>query len=537
MTTRPGQLAAGRLALACGGSSPDPALPVLAFAVAFAAVFATYAETFLSMATTWASSGTYGHGFAVLPVVMWLVHRRRRELAATEPGVCWGALPLLGALAGTWMLGRWCGVAVVEQASLLVMVPTVLLLVLGREFLARAAFPAGFALLAVPIGDFLLSPMMSLTAAGAVTLLHWSGIEAHRDGWIIATPAGRFVVAEACSGLRYLIASFATALLFAHLFLRGLRRQVAFIAFAVAIPVLGNVLRAWLLMALAGPAGTRLVTGADHLLYGWLTFVIFTVPVLTAGVLLAGRQPPGVPASTAPAVFAAALARRRLRHGRAAGAALAVLIAGPLGYAALAVPEAGKPVPEAPPALLGAVAAGPAAAPWWLRPGTGWDMRHVAYHGERLSFDLHVFRQGAAPADVGTLRQQLASETVTLASDVEIVAQSGAVSYREMRLEQAGQAFLVGYWFVIGAERTANPITAKLMEIRTIFRGEHEKPALIAVALNMDKLDHPGDSLRSIVAGLQVRHLACTSFEAAMPVADEVVRCRASLVSDTKQGT
>jgi hypothetical protein len=105
-----------------------------------------------------------------------------------------------------------------------------------------------------------------------------------------------------------------------------------------------------------------------------------------------------------------------------------------------------------------------------------------------------------------------------------------------MRLERAGQAWLIGYWFVIGADRTANPITAKLMEIRTIIRGEHNKPALVAVALNMAELHHPGDSLRSIVAGLQIPPPACTSFEPAMPVADGSVHCRASSASETKQG-
>jgi exosortase A len=419
---------AGRFATTGGDPSGELALPVLAFAAVVSAVLATYVGTLLSMASTWASSDTYGHGFAVLPAALWLVYRQRRELAATEPRVCWGGLPLLGAFVTTWMLGRWCDVAVLEQASLLAMVPAALLLVLGREYLARIAFPAGFALLAVPVGDFLLSPLMSVTAAGAVALLHGSGIESYRDGWIIATPAGRFVVAEACSGLRYLIASFATGLLFAHLFLRGLGRQLAFVALAVGVPLLGNIVRAWMIIALAGPAGTRLVVGADHLLHGCLMFLVFMVPVLAVGLLLAGRQPSPPRGDTVYGGFGATLARQRRRHACAAGAGLTILLAGPLGHAALGTPAAIRAAPEIPAALMGAVAAGPAARPRWLRPGTGWDMRHIAYGGEHLSFEIHHFRQGSAGADIGTLRQQLAGETVTLAADVEIVAQSGAVS-------------------------------------------------------------------------------------------------------------
>jgi hypothetical protein len=69
-----------------------------------------------------------------------------------------------------------------------------------------------------------------------------------------------------------------------------------------------------------------------------------------------------------------------------------------------------------------------------------------------------------------------------------------------MRLQEQARTLMVGYWFEVDSGRTANPVTAKLMEIRTMLTGEHKKPALIAVVLDTKGLDQPGASLHAIIA-------------------------------------
>ena len=70
--------------------------------------------------------------------------------------------------------------------------------------------------------------------------------------------------------MRYLIASFTVGALFAYLNYRSLKRRLIFIAVAIAVPIVANWLRAFLIVMLGHPSGNKLAAGADHLLYGWV---------------------------------------------------------------------------------------------------------------------------------------------------------------------------------------------------------------------------------------------------------------------------
>ena len=92
---------------------------------------------------------------------------------------------------------------------------------------------------------------------------------------------------------------------------------------------------------------------------------------------------------------------------------------------------------------------------------------------------------------------------------VAVPSPEGPIQVRQMRLDEGKRSWIVAYWFAVGRERTANPVTAKLMEVRTIINGEHKKPALIAVALETKGLDQPGASLNAIVGEVAAPMAGC----------------------------
>jgi exosortase len=79
----------------------------------------------------------------------------------------------------------------------------------------------------------------------SMALLGQTGVPAHLDGIFISTPTGLFRVAEACSGVRFLVAMAALAALVANLCFRSWPRRAAFVAAAMAIPVAANGVRAF----------------------------------------------------------------------------------------------------------------------------------------------------------------------------------------------------------------------------------------------------------------------------------------------------
>ena len=186
-------------------------------------------------------------------------------------------------LAALWLLARLLSVSVVEQGALVAAVPTLAWAVNGHAWARRHRFALLFCLLATPVGEFLVPPLMELTATITVALVRLCGIPVLRDGMQLTMASGDFVVAEACSGIRYLIASVTLGLLFAHLTYRSLRRKLWFLLAAVLVPLLANGLRAWIIVMVAHFSDLQYATGVDHLLYGWLFFGVVIVALFYVG--------------------------------------------------------------------------------------------------------------------------------------------------------------------------------------------------------------------------------------------------------------
>ena len=152
------------------------------------------------------------------------------------------------------------------------MIPTVVIIIAGRRVARALAFPLGFLLLGVPVGEALIPPLMDWTADFTVTALRLSGIPVYREGTFFTIPSGQWSVVEGCSGLRYLIASITVGALFAYLSYQKLWKRLLFVALSVIVPIIANGMRAYMIVMIAHLSDMKLALGIDHLIYGWLFF-------------------------------------------------------------------------------------------------------------------------------------------------------------------------------------------------------------------------------------------------------------------------
>jgi EpsI family protein len=81
-------------------------------------------------------------------------------------------------------------------------------------------------------------------------------------------------VVDAGSGIRYLLASMFAGWLYAWLVFRSPWRRLAFMAASVAVPIVANWLRAYMIVMLGHLSNNKLAGGIDHLIYGWVFFGI-----------------------------------------------------------------------------------------------------------------------------------------------------------------------------------------------------------------------------------------------------------------------
>lgn len=242
-----------------------------------------YRDTAIAMVTTWARSETFTHGFLVPPIALWLIWRRRRDMAAqTLQPALWALLPAAGATL-VWLLGELVAVNVVTQLALVALLVLAVPAVLGMPVARQIIFPLGFLFFAVPMGEFVMPQLMAWTADFTVFALRLSGVPVYREGLQFVIPSGNWSVVEACSGVRYLIASITVGTLFAYLNYQSSKRRMLFILVSILVPIVANWLRAYMIVMLGHFSGNKLATGVDHLIYGWVFFGIVIMLMFIVG--------------------------------------------------------------------------------------------------------------------------------------------------------------------------------------------------------------------------------------------------------------
>ena len=135
-------------------------------------------------------------------------------------------------------------------------------------------------------------------------------------------------MAEACSGVKFLIAMLALGALVANLCFKSWGRRIAFLAACVIVPVLANGLRAFGTIYIAHHVDIDFAASFDHVFYGWIFFGLVIALVMAAGWPFFDKR------ADAPAFDPAAL-QGPVRHGATplrAIAAILLIAAIPFGW-------------------------------------------------------------------------------------------------------------------------------------------------------------------------------------------------------------
>lgn len=242
------------------------------------------------MVLHWKGQADYSHGFLIPPLAIYFAWERRKKLRRTpiEPS-WWGLLPLaLGALALT--VGR-LGVELMAMRTAFVLTFIGLqILLLGLPICRVLAFPLLFLFMMVPLPQSLVNviafPLQLLAADMAVSWLQAFGLPVLREGNIIHLPQGQLFVAQACSGLRSLMALGTLGVVFAYFFRKTWWERGLLVVSTLPIAVLVNAFRVWLTSYLTLKFGEEMAAGVIHQTEGFFTFgLAFGLLLLEARIL------------------------------------------------------------------------------------------------------------------------------------------------------------------------------------------------------------------------------------------------------------
>ena len=459
----------------------NPAL--LAGTTLLCVLLAGYWNTWSAMAVIWLRSDTYQHGLVVPPIVIWLLWRERQRLAAWTPRpTLWPAL-LFTALTFLWLLGALTAINALTQFAALAMLVCAATTLLGQALSKELAFPLAFLFFAVPVGDFMMPQLMEWTANFTVIALKATGIPVYREGLQFVIPSGNWSVVEACSGIRYVIASLTVGTLFAYLTYHSLKRRLIFIGVSLAVPIVANWLRAYLIVLLGHVSGNKLATGADHLIYGWVFFGLVIAIMFAIGARWSEPESHNPP----PADSASTVSQETHSPWWVASLLAMIALSAPLAFNLLKANTDKGPVSFSQPAWQESWQADTHELTEW-RPafsGATAEFRTtLTKNGQRVGLYIAYYRNQDYDRKLITSTNLLAAykdqrwRTISQGSG-ELPMPSGSLTTRQAEVISDGQRLRVHSWYAIGGQTTTHDMIGKLLTARTMLLGQGDDGAVV----------------------------------------------------------
>jgi exosortase A len=467
-------------------------LAALLVAAAIVLLALAYWPTLRGMAEIWSRSETFAHGFVVPLISVWIAWRERASLAgvSVRPSLL-ALLPV--AFAGfAWLLGELAEVNALRQFAFVGMLVLAIPAIAGADVTRRLAFPLGFLFFAVPFGEFMLPQLMEWTATFTVAALKFSGVPVYREGLNFIIPSGKWSVVEACSGVRYLIASVMVGTLFAHLSYRSTARRLAFVGISIAVPLLANWLRAYMIVMLGHLSGNQIAVGVDHLIYGWAFFGVVMALMFWIG---SRWREDGTPAPTVPHLHASGATVRRSADAAALGVAtalfLTVALAPLLANRALdASVSAAAPVPASMADITGWTANPSGSTSWRPRYQQPSFERQQAFSREGRDITVYVayYRNQSRESKLVSSENLLvpSSDKYWSASSAGTASPRSTFAPPEVRTAdvagRGGERLRVWHWFWVDGQWTASPTLAKALTARARLTGRGDDSAVVVLS-------------------------------------------------------
>jgi exosortase A len=452
------------------------------------------------------SHDPFGHGYLVVPAVLYLAAAQRGRLDATGPIPSSASLALIAILSALWLLANLAFIVVVQQLCVIAIVAAITWAVIGSSGMRAMAFPLGLLVFALPMGDRVAPLLQALTARFAASALAISRVPAVLEAQWIIVPGTRWHVSEACGGVNYVVASVTVAYVYAGMVYGEWRHRAGLLVAAVLVALAGNGIRVYTTILLDYLGATRVASGMTHEVYGWIVFAIVMIVLFsTCG---RWREEPRSAAAASPRQPSPDARSMRQRTRLVAVAAMLLVIAAPMS-AALLDPSSRLEDPlagEGPHVSLPWTSTDASATSWPARlvvPMSRF-LRNQSYasDGDRVTLLVAPYGPAAEPA-----ADEDADEALWWIADERrhtVMLDGQPVDVDELRLASGGPSLLVWRWHGVDGRFTGNRYLAKLLLARARLVRAPGRAAVFAVATE----ERPGIDAAAVLA----RFIAQLSF-------------------------
>jgi exosortase len=214
--------------------------------------------------------------------VAFLIYQELKRFTGAPPSSsAWGFVLLVPALI-VQALDAGMHTQLLSAASIVLALPGLSLLLLGRERTRAILFPLLFlaAALPIPLGmtEQIHMQLRLITTAASGWIVPMLGIPVFPEGTTLYLPPGPLQISDACSGFSTLYAAAAVACLTAHS-APTMGRKVLVLLSAAPLAIAANILRIVALVVLVMWRGSGVLDTFLHPLSGILTFAL-ALPII-----------------------------------------------------------------------------------------------------------------------------------------------------------------------------------------------------------------------------------------------------------------
>lgn len=257
--------------------------------LAFVALFFRWIHT--QHLHSWDKINDWGHAYVVPLISLYMVWQRRDEIAAAPKATFWpGLAPMLAGIACYMFFVVGYPNHMFQGFAVVMTLASLVLLVLGPAVLRLTIVPIAFLCLGVTISEMVMLkvtfPLQMMAAKGAYFILvivseitslfgYQFFVDIAGQQIEITTPAGVTIplnVAEACSGMRMVVAFIALGTAVALLSCKYWWQRIALVLLSMPVAIGMNVVRVAVL-GVASLISPKFSAGDAHMLIGTLLLI------------------------------------------------------------------------------------------------------------------------------------------------------------------------------------------------------------------------------------------------------------------------
>jgi exosortase len=254
---------------------------ILPGAILLAGFVTAFSPVWKNLVQAWLSSDDNSHGLLIVPVVVFILWRKRERVAETPLCPHWAGLPVVVLSLLIYLFATFSEITTLASLSMVLFLLGAVIYAGGFPLLHEVAFPLFFLLLMIPVPAQIYSsltiPLQLLVTQTSVWIASNLSVPIYSDGNVIHIPGRVVQVVQACSGLRSIMTLVTLGAIFGYFSLRSNPLRAALVAIAVPAAIVVNVIRIVILVVSLHHFGIDFARERYHTAFGMSIFLLSLV--------------------------------------------------------------------------------------------------------------------------------------------------------------------------------------------------------------------------------------------------------------------